>query len=77
MAANSKSAAIVHSTIELGHNLNMGIVAEGVQSPAVWDSLAGLGCDVAQGYLISMPMPTVQFRNWENGWSQMHGSRSA
>lgn len=68
MAASRSSAAIVHSTIELGHELNLKIVAEGVESRAVWDSLARLGCDVAQGYLISTPMLATQFRNWEKAW---------
>lgn len=70
MMASSDSAMIVRSTIELGHNLDLGIVAEGVEDQAVWDILAGLGCDVGQGYLISMPMPALHFRNWETGWSQ-------
>jgi EAL domain-containing protein (putative c-di-GMP-specific phosphodiesterase class I) len=71
MATSHDSAAIVRSIIELGHNLELEVVAEGVESQAVWDCLAALGCDVAQGYLISMPMPAEQFRNWENAWSKM------
>ncbi|RJG00601.1 EAL domain-containing protein [Noviherbaspirillum sedimenti] len=69
MTVSNDSAVIVHSTIELGHNLDMKIVAEGVESQAHWDSLAALGCDVAQGYHIGKPMPTAQFRNWETGWA--------
>ncbi|SFI97125.1 bifunctional diguanylate cyclase/phosphodiesterase [Nitrosomonas sp. Nm34] len=71
MVINSDSAAIVHSTIELGHNLNLEVVAEGVDSQAVWDHLAELGCDIAQGYLVSRPMPVEQFSNWENEWARM------
>ncbi len=59
---------IVRSTIELGHNLNLEVVAEGVDNQAVWDLLATLKCDVAQGYLVSMPMPAEQFSQWENEW---------
>jgi diguanylate cyclase (GGDEF)-like protein len=70
MITSSDSATIVHSTIELGHNLELEVVAEGVESQAVWDRLAALGCDVAQGYLMSMPMPAGQFRTWETQWSQ-------
>jgi diguanylate cyclase (GGDEF)-like protein len=68
MLARSDSAVIVRSTIELGHNLNLRVVAEGVESKAVWDRLEGLGCDVAQGYLISKPMPAKDFQNWEASW---------
>ncbi len=71
MVANSDSAVIVRSTIELGHNLDLEVVAEGVDNQAVWDRLATLGCDVAQGYLVSMPMPAEQFSNWESEWGRM------
>ena len=65
MVANDDSAVIVRSTIELAHNLDLEVVAEGVESQAVWERLAALGCDVAQGYLISKPIPADQFRDWE------------
>lgn len=68
MLASADSAVIVHSTIELGHNLGLEVVAEGVESKAVWDRLASLGCDVAQGYLVSMPMPAGQLQAWEHDW---------
>ncbi|MBY0475711.1 MAG: EAL domain-containing protein [Nitrosomonas sp.] len=71
MEANNDSAVIVHSTIELGHNLDLEVVAEGVDSQAVWDLLVTLECDVAQGYLISMPMPAEEFSNWESEWVRM------
>ncbi len=69
MAENSDSMVIVCSTIELGHNLGLKVVAEGVETQAVWEHLAALGCDVAQGYLISMPMPAEQFQEWEREWT--------
>jgi len=51
----SSEAIIVASTIELGHNLGLRIVAEGVEDGATLRWLTGLGCDVAQGYHISRP----------------------
>ena len=68
MAASSDSEVIVRSTIELGHNLGLGVVAEGVENQAVWDRLAALGCDVGQGYFISKPMPADQLRDWGIEW---------
>jgi EAL domain-containing protein (putative c-di-GMP-specific phosphodiesterase class I) len=62
---------IVRSTIELGHNLDLEVVAEGVESQTLRDHLAVLGCDVAQGYLISMPMPANQFQDWSDKWPHM------
>jgi diguanylate cyclase (GGDEF)-like protein len=69
MMANHDSEVIVRSTIELGHNLELEVVAEGVESQPLWDRLVELGCDVAQGYLMSMPMPADQFKNWNDQWS--------
>ena len=70
MAISADSAVIVRSTIELAHNLDLQVVAEGVESQPVWDRLAALGCDVAQGFLISKPMPAERFKAWEAEWSQ-------
>ena len=47
---------IVTSTIELGHSMGMKVVAEGIEQPEAWNLLRRLGCDFAQGYLISPPL---------------------
>jgi diguanylate cyclase (GGDEF)-like protein len=57
MAENSSDATIVRSTIELGRNLGLAVVAEGVETQDDWDALRGYGCTLAQGYLIGKPMP--------------------
>jgi EAL domain-containing protein (putative c-di-GMP-specific phosphodiesterase class I) len=54
---DSDDAAIVRSTIDLGHNLGVKVVAEGVETADGWRLLQALGCDLAQGYLISKPLP--------------------
>jgi EAL domain-containing protein (putative c-di-GMP-specific phosphodiesterase class I) len=51
--------AIVRSTIELGHNLGMQVVAEGVETLDVWRELQVLGCDYLQGYAIARPIPSI------------------
>ncbi|SEL61316.1 putative bifunctional diguanylate cyclase/phosphodiesterase [Nitrosovibrio tenuis] len=71
MVASSDSALIVRSTIELGHNLGLRVVAEGVESQALWDQLGTWGCDVAQGFFVGMPMPTDRFNDWETHWSRV------
>jgi diguanylate cyclase (GGDEF)-like protein len=53
---DSSDAIIVASTVELGHNLGLRIVAEGVEDGETLDWLTSLGCDVAQGYHIGRPM---------------------
>lgn len=58
--------AIVRSTIDLAHNLGLKVVAEGVETKEVWDQLVALGCDAAQGYYMSRPLPADQFLKWVN-----------
>ena len=54
---DSDGQVIVRSTIDLAHNLGLEVVAEGVETQSEWDLLVGWSCDVAQGYLISKPIP--------------------
>ncbi len=56
----SDAATIVTSTIELGHSMGLRVVAEGVEEPEAWNLLRQLGCDFAQGYLISRPIPAAE-----------------
>ncbi|MGZ8650014.1 MAG: EAL domain-containing protein, partial [Solirubrobacteraceae bacterium] len=57
MATEHSDAAIVRSTIELAHNLGLQVIAEGVEDRQIWDELARLGCDYAQGFYLSRPLP--------------------
>ncbi len=62
---NSKNdEVIVRSTIDLGHNLGLSVLAEGVETQAAWDQLKELGCDSAQGYFMGRPMPPVELEKW-------------
>jgi EAL domain-containing protein (putative c-di-GMP-specific phosphodiesterase class I) len=64
MAEDGDDAFIVRSTIDLGRNLGLEVVAEGVETEAVWDQLALLGCDIAQGYYLSRPVPAAELTQW-------------
>jgi diguanylate cyclase (GGDEF)-like protein len=64
MRQNPAHAAIVRSMIELGHNLSMRVVAEGIETPDVLVELGEYGCDLAQGYLLARPMPVAQLDQW-------------
>ncbi len=55
-----RAAAIVESTVGLAHSLGMHVVAEGVETPAVRDVLLEMGCEFAQGYLFSVPVPAAE-----------------
>lgn len=71
LANNAEDAVIVRSIIELGHSLGMSIVAEGLENPESFAQLQALGCDMAQGYWISRPMPAEDFAGWleQSAWS--------
>ncbi|MGZ5036847.1 MAG: putative bifunctional diguanylate cyclase/phosphodiesterase [Usitatibacter sp.] len=64
MEADRRNAAIVRSTIELGHNLGLVVVAEGVETEHELAELRRFGCDDAQGFLFSRPMPAAAFERW-------------
>lgn len=57
MAPGSPSGMIARSAVELGRNLGLEVVAEGVETAEAWEELRNIGCDVAQGYFIARPMP--------------------
>ena len=58
--SDRSDAAICSATVALGHNLGLGLVAEGVETAAQRDFLTKLGCDVLQGYLYSKPLPASE-----------------
>jgi len=64
MSADRRDALVVRSVIELGHNLGLTTVAEGVEDQETWDQLAELGCDVGQGYHLCRPLPVEQLEAW-------------
>jgi EAL domain-containing protein (putative c-di-GMP-specific phosphodiesterase class I) len=64
MEADEDDATIVRSTIDLGRNLGLDVVAEGVETEQVWDRLRALGCTAAQGYYISRAVPAPELRSW-------------
>ena len=64
MLHDESDLIIVRSTINLGHDLGLRIIAEGVEDGATLQRLALLGCDLAQGYHLSRPMPAGDFGTW-------------
>lgn len=57
MAQESEARAIVKTCIMLGHELNMHVVAEGIENKIIYNLLLDMGCDIGQGYYIARPMP--------------------
>jgi EAL domain-containing protein (putative c-di-GMP-specific phosphodiesterase class I) len=64
------AAAVTAAIIVMAHGLKLGVVAEGVETRASWDRLAALGCDAAQGYYLSRPLPAADLTRWlaESPW---------
>ena len=64
MSGDEDDAAIVRSTVDLGRNLGLRVVAEGIESSATWTALTTLGCDMAQGFYLSPPVTPSEFDGW-------------
>jgi diguanylate cyclase (GGDEF)-like protein len=64
MASDAETSTIVRSTIDLGHNLGLRVVAEGVEDLPVWNMLRSLGCDDAQGFFMSRPLDARSLAAW-------------
>jgi len=67
MTGSKSDAIIVRSAIDLGHNLGLRVVAEGVEDSGTLRALLGDACDVAQGFHIARPMPAEGLRQWLHG----------
>ncbi|NMM22741.1 MAG: EAL domain-containing protein [Phycicoccus sp.] len=66
MADDARAAALVASTIALAHSLGLRMVAEGVEDEVAYDELIRLGCDQAQGFDMSRPVPATELDVWLN-----------
>jgi diguanylate cyclase (GGDEF)-like protein/PAS domain S-box-containing protein len=72
---NQNDAVIVRSTVDLGHNLGLRVVAEGVEDEATLKELATLGCDSVQGFHVARPMPAAELVAWLAAQPQPADSR--
>ncbi len=70
MSDNESDAAIVKSIIDLAHNLSLKVVAEGVENRNSWERLDRMGCDIAQGYYLSRPIPPDVLDEWLAAWPE-------
>jgi diguanylate cyclase (GGDEF)-like protein len=77
MHTKADDVAIVHMIIQLGHILGLKVVAEGLEGQEALDKLIALGCDMAQGYYISRPVPAEEItRRWSQD-SESHVWRAS
>ncbi|MBA2463621.1 MAG: EAL domain-containing protein [Nocardioidaceae bacterium] len=82
MTEDTSNDLIVHSVIDLAHNLGLSIVAEGVENEQTLAALKGYGCDLAQGYHLSRPVAPDALADWlaerppNPFWAAPHDARS-
>jgi EAL domain-containing protein (putative c-di-GMP-specific phosphodiesterase class I) len=72
MDVRPQDALIVRSVIALSKSLHLRVVAEGVETEAVWQRLSDLGCDVAQGNYLSPPLPPDELLAWVRQWEELY-----
>ena len=64
LAADESDLVIVRSIVDLGRNLGLEVVAEGVENDLAWRKLVELGCDIVQGYVLTKPLAKSEFEEW-------------
>lgn len=64
MATSRGGAMMMRTTVKLGHSLGLKVVASGVENQDSWDTLKGFGCDSAQGFYMSHPLPPGELMHW-------------
>jgi EAL domain-containing protein (putative c-di-GMP-specific phosphodiesterase class I) len=64
MSVDHRDRAVVSSAVQLGHALELDVVAEGVEDVQTYTDLSRQGCNVIQGYFVSRPLPADTFANW-------------
>jgi diguanylate cyclase (GGDEF)-like protein len=74
---DSEDVAIVRAIVDLGRNLGLEVVAEGVEDQQTWDLLAAMGCDIVQGWHLGRPMPVAEFLAWTASRSRTAPARRA
>jgi diguanylate cyclase (GGDEF)-like protein len=79
MRDDDNDAVIVRSVIDLARNLDLQVVAEGIEDVETWRLLAAMGCDIAQGYYLGRPMPASRLEHWlaENNTTAINASAPA
>lgn len=64
MVASRGGAMMMRTTVKLGHSLGLKVVASGIENQGSWDTLKDFGCDAAQGFYLSHPLPPGELMNW-------------
>ena len=77
VAKSARDALLIRSTVDLAHGLGMKVVAEGVEHATDMALLAGLGCDLIQGWHVARPMPVLQLADFLDALPATHDAAAA
>ena len=77
LVSDPSNAVIVRSTIQMARELGLHVVAEGVEDLATWQQLSRFGCDTAQGYYLSPPVPAADIEEWIDNRARAHSVLTA
>ncbi len=69
LTTEASDLVLVQSAVDLGHNLGLLVVAEGVEDEATQTMLAAMGCDDIQGYFVTRPLPSERFAAWLDNYA--------
>lgn len=69
LESEPRQEKLVRAAIDMAHDLDLTVVAEGVETEATYERLISYGCDFAQGYYLCRPLPDPELRQWLNGWA--------
>lgn len=67
---SEENRSIMRSTIHLAHQMGIQVLAEGVETETAWRQLRSMGCERAQGHVISKPLPAREVPAWLVSWNQ-------
>jgi EAL domain-containing protein (putative c-di-GMP-specific phosphodiesterase class I) len=70
MESSEEARALVETTVTMARRIGLKVVAEGVETEAAFERLRAIGCDYAQGYFISRPLPVARVRGFFTEWAQ-------
>ena len=73
MFANEADGRIVGQIVALGHSFGLEVVAEGVESAEIVAKLSDIGCDYAQGFHYTKPLPPQDLNAWVQEWRRKRG----
>jgi EAL domain-containing protein (putative c-di-GMP-specific phosphodiesterase class I) len=79
MDKDKGDAMIVRTVIDMAHNFEIAVTAEGVESQPILEQLIDLGCEYAQGFHMARPMPQMELDKWlqESPWAKQTGPKAA